>query len=378
MTTPSLPQDSSGQEDPDIPGPPVPPEPEPLPGQQRGRWYSPPEYAWATAPQPQRPSPSGTNGQAVAAFVLGLLAVVPVSVVFGIVALVRVGRTRQRGKGLAIAGLVLSGVWCLVGVAALLLGAAYVSAHPDALSPSPAGMRLVSGLSPGTCFDVPPARDVTSWVTVVSCVQPHDRQLYAKIDFTGGYPGAVRAEQQTQLACLKAMGTSFLDPVGIMEASRSFVYAPSSSEYQYGRPQAWCTLAGQSGQLGGNLMQAPGDYTTQQLRFLKATKQTALMRTGMVAAVVGDLSQARDFAGQLASADRAEAQLLVDLPFPKGPERNAASAIARDDLKEAVQAQALAAATTQGRAQAIVEDMSSSTLSSDFHAMRIQLGLDAA
>lgn len=239
-------------------------------------------------------------------------------------------------------------------------------------------MRLVSGLSPGTCFDVPPRQAVTSWVTVVSCIQPHDRQLYAKIDFTGDYPGAAKAQRQTQLACLKAMGTDFLDPAGILEAARPFGYAPAASEYQLRKAQAWCTLAGQSGQLSENLTQASGDYTTQQLTFLKATEQTALLRSGMVATVVGDLGQARDFAGQLALADHAEARLLVDLRFPEGPERGEAAAIARDDLAEAVQAQAVASATTEGQAQAVIARMSASALSSDFHAIRIQLGLDAA
>ncbi|QMU67628.1 DUF4190 domain-containing protein [Streptacidiphilus sp. P02-A3a] len=317
---------------------------------------------------------------------LGLLALAPVSVAFGIVALVRIGRTRQRGKGLAVAGLVLSGAWCLVGVVALLLGAAYVSAHPGALSPSSAmpgisgmpGMRLVSGLGPGSCFDLPPQRAVTGWVTVVSCIQPHDRQLYAKVDFGGGYPGAAEAARQTQLVCLKAMGADFLDPEGILEAARPFGYVPTPAAYRARKAQAWCTLAGQSGQLSENLMQATGDYTAQQLAFLRTTEQTTLIRSGMTSTVVGDLEQARDFAAQLASADRAEARQLLGLRFPAGPERGEAAAIARDDLAEAEQARAFAAVTTEGQAQAVIGRMAASALSSDVHTIRIQLGLDAA
>jgi hypothetical protein len=59
---------------------------------------------------------SGTNGFAIAAFVLGFLGAVLLSVIFGIVALNKLRDRPQRGKGLAIAGLCLSGVW-LVGIA---------------------------------------------------------------------------------------------------------------------------------------------------------------------------------------------------------------------------------------------------------------------
>ncbi|MBC3842766.1 DUF4190 domain-containing protein [Streptacidiphilus sp. 4-A2] len=153
---------------------------------------SPQAYTWGT-PLPADPPAGGMNGQAVTSFVLGLLAIIPISIVFGIIALVRISRNRQRGKGLAVAGLVLSGVWTLAATVAILLGAACTSAHPGPFTPT-ADIRPVYTLAPGTCFDVP-ARSVTDFVTVVSCDQPHDRQLYAKIDLHGPYPAGSRAER---------------------------------------------------------------------------------------------------------------------------------------------------------------------------------------
>lgn len=67
---------------------------------------------------PPLPAPSGTDGFSVAALVFGILALVPVAVPLGVIGLVRTRHGARRGRGLAIAGLVLSTVWVgvLVGV----------------------------------------------------------------------------------------------------------------------------------------------------------------------------------------------------------------------------------------------------------------------
>jgi Domain of unknown function (DUF4190) len=66
----------------------------------------------------QPPAENGTNGFAVASFILGLLGLVTpaviLSIIFGIIALAQIGKRPQRGKGLAIAGLILSFVWIVV------------------------------------------------------------------------------------------------------------------------------------------------------------------------------------------------------------------------------------------------------------------------
>ncbi len=49
--------------------------------------------------------PEGTNGWAIAAFVLGILGGTILSVIFAIVALFQTIDRRQRGRGLAIAAL---------------------------------------------------------------------------------------------------------------------------------------------------------------------------------------------------------------------------------------------------------------------------------
>lgn len=108
------------------------------PGPPYSQAYPPgqPGYGQAYPPgQPGYGQPAGypyrgagrVNGFAIASFVLGLagfmLVTLVLSVIFGIVALAGIRRTAERGKGLAIAGLVLSGVWVLLFALIIVIGA---------------------------------------------------------------------------------------------------------------------------------------------------------------------------------------------------------------------------------------------------------------
>jgi uncharacterized protein DUF4190 len=68
------------------------------------------------------------NGAAIASLILGLFGFIPpavvASVVLGIVALVQIRNRPQRGRGLAIAGLVLSAGWLVLWVALIALAVA--------------------------------------------------------------------------------------------------------------------------------------------------------------------------------------------------------------------------------------------------------------
>ena len=326
MGTPSLPQDSpespesSDSEEPGIPATPE------RPG-------FPPAHAWDS------PAPSRANRRTIASLLLGLL---------------------------------------VVGVSAVIAGAFLVSAHPNALSRSP-GLRLVSELSSGACVDLPPSsrQRLPDWVTAASCSRPHDRQLYAKIMLRGPFPGDLQGQQETRLACAAALG-EFLDPLGVEQASQPFSYPPAPADWRAGRPQAWCTLAGQSGQLTGDLSQVPGDYTADQLEFLRATHVTELLDLTVETSLEANLMQARGYAAELAKAYQAEARQLTALRFPLRGEQTAVAAIARDDLSEVSQARALASTSSQRRAAELGARISSFAFGQDMQTVRVQLGLNAA
>jgi hypothetical protein len=102
-----------------------------------GKWYAPqyqvPQYPqqWSYGPMPPTPR---TNPFAVAALVCGVLwaggLLSILAIIFGIVALVDLGRRDEQGRGLAIAGLVL-GVIGLLGTVALMAIGVSVSRSRD-------------------------------------------------------------------------------------------------------------------------------------------------------------------------------------------------------------------------------------------------------
>ena len=119
---PSPPQ--VGQPSPPLGGLPNPPQgglPNPPQGGQPSPPYGgQPSPPYGYAPQAQGVGPKAPlNGFAVASLVLGIIGIFfgfILAIIFGIIALVQIRNSegRQRGKGMATAGLILSGVWIVV------------------------------------------------------------------------------------------------------------------------------------------------------------------------------------------------------------------------------------------------------------------------
>lgn len=62
------------------------------------------------------PGARTTSGWAIASLVTGALGFAVLGVIFGIIALQKVGDYGQKGRGMAIVGIILSGVWVAVAV----------------------------------------------------------------------------------------------------------------------------------------------------------------------------------------------------------------------------------------------------------------------
>jgi Domain of unknown function (DUF4190)/Septum formation len=159
----------------------------------------------------QIPPGSGTSGFAIASFILGILGLFTISailsIIFGIVALVKIRNVPQKGKGFAIAGLVLSGIW-LAALAVLIAIGVATAPHSSAGHPASGPVRQPGGVDIFTlrvaeCFDYPHGQSVSS-VALIPCTQPHDTQVFAQFDLTGpssSYPGATRLKQQATSGC---------------------------------------------------------------------------------------------------------------------------------------------------------------------------------
>jgi hypothetical protein len=177
--------------------------------------------------------PAVWSGLAITAFVLSLLLLSPVSIVLAILALRRIRRTAERGRGLAIAATVLS-VLGLLFWAAVIAGAVLVAKDVQITRDSQGavqrpGVVSASQLRVGDCL--------TSWdVGVVTtevatpCAKPHVAQVFAEQSLPAGtYPG-----EQAVVAASDQLCTA-------LAAGRSWSDLPNDARvsYLYPRSDGW-------------------------------------------------------------------------------------------------------------------------------------------
>lgn len=107
------------QPDPYAPPPPgsTPPDPSPYGTPQAGGPPQPPPYGAPSDYQP--PRQAGTNGFAIASLVCAFVCS-PLGIIFGFVARGQIRRTGQGGDGLALAGIILSVVFLVLGIVVTL------------------------------------------------------------------------------------------------------------------------------------------------------------------------------------------------------------------------------------------------------------------
>ena len=205
--------------------------------------------AAATGPAPAGPTPRRTDGVAVAALVSGLVPAIPVTLVLGPLALIRVGRSGARGRGLAITGLVLAGLWT---VAAAVVAAAIITRPPP---PKPVTLPHVFSLRAGQCLDS--GTNGISGVRALSCGRPHDAEVFATFRVAGSrYPGAAALQQRAREGCIARLA-GYLNPeLSATSLAQSFVY-PGAGAWSAGERTVVCTVRGTSGPLVGSVRAAP-------------------------------------------------------------------------------------------------------------------------
>jgi Domain of unknown function (DUF4190)/Septum formation len=234
----------------------MPPGPPPLAGQGQAASGSPPYPGQASYGTPSGQTAYGTpygpppysgppargelSGFAIAGFVLGLLGFLILtailSVIFGIVALVKIrDNPQQRGKGLAIAGLAVSGLW-LVLLVIVIVAAAVSPPTPQRSGTGQVtqpGTTDVSSLRTGDCFQYPGARIIITKVTVVPCTQAHNAQVYAEFPATGSsYPGPAALHRQSAAGCRARLAGN---------VNESLVTQTMTGQFLYPEPGSWAS-----------------------------------------------------------------------------------------------------------------------------------------
>lgn len=166
--------------------------------------YGPPP-AFGQYPGYPPPAPAmlpGTNGFAIGALVAsicgGLGIGTALGLAFGITALVQIKRRPQKGRGLAIAALVISGLSLVVTVAALTI------AIIDEVRDDAAGIEDVdtTKLKPGDCIRSISESSRIYDMPVMPCDQPHAAEVYHVFTFPSGpYPGQSVVEKESEERC---------------------------------------------------------------------------------------------------------------------------------------------------------------------------------
>lgn len=243
----------------DQPGPdsPYPPYAPPTQSDQPGPYppyppYAPtPEYPPTSQSYPAYPTPTQreTDGFAIAALVLAILAVVPVAVVLAIVALGRIKRSGDSGRGLAIASLIVSAVWFVLGLLTVGLLVAFRDEISDAIESEFRYTDYISDLSVGDCIDYEPglfeddvAEPVEPFLQIVDCSGEHEEEVIAlPVMPDGDFPGDAAVEREAQDACLAAfepyVGAEYEDSIYDVTW-----FMPSQETWQEGDRQILCTV----------------------------------------------------------------------------------------------------------------------------------------
>jgi hypothetical protein len=201
-----------------------------------------PGYLPGTQAGPSPVAYRRTNGFAVASLVLGILPGTLLAIIFGVAALRQINRHGDRGRGMAIAGIILGSVWMVLLVLAFIL----LATMNDEPSQTGASVLDVDSLQVGDCtagFTFALPEDPVLYVPVIPCDQPHRMEVYAKLGLPdGSYPGGdavyTRAYQMCSNKLYAVRGGTDL-PDGTVVS----ILSPTRSNWAAGHRTTTCMLS---------------------------------------------------------------------------------------------------------------------------------------
>jgi len=209
--------------------PPQPPYSQPPTGPSGAYPPPPPPPMPYQAPPPgyYAPPPQTTNWWAIISLIFGVLGGVLISVVCGIVGLNK-AKQGQGGRGMAIAGLVLSGLWVLVLIAGIafyfLIGKGTVTA---------------TDVKVGDCLKEIPSSTRVMTVDTVGCEESHAGEVYAVLLMPeGDYPGQTAIEDY-QNKCEPELASYSPDAI-TDDSIQMYVLYPTAETWEQGDRAVTC------------------------------------------------------------------------------------------------------------------------------------------
>ncbi|MFF5934594.1 DUF4190 domain-containing protein [Streptomyces sp. NPDC012508] len=217
-----------------------------------------------------------TNGLAIASLVSGVVCCLPpLGLIFGLIALPQIRKRNQTGKGLAIAGIVLSSLSCVIMIVGLVTGV-FGEAWRGFQKGMDEAARSSSAFSlrTGECYNVDGEIEAdTAAVEVVDCERPHEGEVTGGFKLTGftKWPGESSVEGIAEKRCEDIGKAYALDTWAFPEDVYDFYYMPSRASWRAGDRAVTCAFIVD----GGEPMKASlrSDKTTldaHQLHFLTA------------------------------------------------------------------------------------------------------------
>ncbi|GHB76099.1 membrane protein [Streptomyces viridiviolaceus] len=322
--------------------------PPPGPHQPQGP-YAPQQFhpAWGPPPYGAYPRQPPVNGVAIAALVLGILCFVPaVGLVLGLIALGQIKRKGERGKGLAVAGSVLSSIGLALWVVSLSTGAAadFWQGFRDAAR----GEGTAYALAEGQCFNTPSGslEGVTFDVDKVPCGKEHDGEVFAVFELPGGsYPGDDEITRAADDKCYALQDDYAMDVWALPADVDVYYLTPTPQSWRVGDREVICLLGStaERGTLTGSLRNDETTLDEHQLTYLKAARvlNTAMESEPDTEYVEDDLPGHRKWADRVADALTEQAGMLREHSWPADAEQPVTDLV--EDLDEARKEWALAA-----------------------------------
>lgn len=339
-----------------IPPPPGPERPEgPYPPHVQGSHQGPyqgPYQVWGQGYSPyNRPAP--VNGLAIVALVFGILCFLPaVGLVLGIVALAQIRKRGERGKGLAVGGMVMSSL----GVALLVLTVATGGAS-DFWDGFKGGMNdsartgTVFSLRKGDCFDEPghSSKSVTVHVDKVPCAGSHHAEVIANFAMSGaGYPGRGSLRDVADTKCRTFERAYTMDAWAVPDDVRLYHFIPTRDSWNLGRHSIICMLENGDGKsaLTGSLRRDGFTLNADQFAYLQAVDalDEALRAAPAAQYVDDDVRGYKEWAAGVSAALDDEAHLLRGHGWFPAAEKPVATLV--DDAEAARKEWTKAAAAT--------------------------------
>ncbi|MFD0353957.1 DUF4190 domain-containing protein [Streptomyces sp. NPDC127110] len=243
-----------------------PPSPPPVWGAPPPAYGTPPGYTHQPA----------LNGFALASLLVGLLCFPPLGIVFAVVALVQIARKGERGRALAVAGLVVS----LLTTAVLVTGVTRYAEHftgglgaerePEQVEGQLTGM---DELRVGDCFNVPGGDllDETRFTYRIGCDRVHDAEVTAATAIgQSSYPSKGWLKENATDACWKAQDAYAMDSWALPGYAEMFYFTPTPDGWQNGDRRLLCLIGTSTQEHKGSLRKDAGMLTPDQVTLLGA------------------------------------------------------------------------------------------------------------